>query len=212
MVARLASALAPSASFRSPRNGTRPKRHHGWTQVPDLKIPLPYPEPPLTDGVIVLRRWKRTDLSCVEEASHDTRIPEGTTVPSVFTKREGLAWIERQWGRADNGEGLSLAITDAQSDEAVGAVTMTLRPQEGQQRGTAAIGYWIIGALAVVAKPRAPLRCSLAGRLPKQVSPVSRRWSNPTTLLLSAFSNTSASSAKATYGLTSRSPSDGPTR
>jgi ribosomal-protein-alanine N-acetyltransferase len=144
MVARLASALAPSASFRSPRNGTRPKRHHGWTQVPDLKIPLPYPEPPLTDGVIVLRRWKRTDLSCVEEASHDTRIPEGTTVPSVFTKREGLAWIERQWGRADNGEGLSLAITDAQSDEAVGAVTMTLRPQEGQQRGTAAIGYWII--------------------------------------------------------------------
>jgi hypothetical protein len=79
---------------------------------------LSYPDPPLTDGVVALRRWQETDIGCVEEASHDPRIPEGTTVPARFTAADGLAWIERQWGRADNGEGLSLAIADADSNEA----------------------------------------------------------------------------------------------
>ena len=35
--------------------------------------------------------------------------------PRDLHPAEGLAWIERQWGRADNGEGLSLAIADAGS-------------------------------------------------------------------------------------------------
>jgi ribosomal-protein-alanine N-acetyltransferase len=101
---------------------------------------LSYPEPPLSDGVVVLRRWVESDIGCVEEASHDPSIPEGTTVPAKFTPAEGLAWIERQWGRADNGEGLSLAITDAGSGEALGAVVLLFR----RQPLTAEIGYWLI--------------------------------------------------------------------
>jgi ribosomal-protein-alanine N-acetyltransferase len=53
---------------------------------------------------------------------------------------EGLAWIERQWGRADNGEGLSLAIADASSGEALGMVALLFR----RQPGTVDIGYWLI--------------------------------------------------------------------
>jgi [ribosomal protein S5]-alanine N-acetyltransferase len=101
---------------------------------------LSYPDPPLTDGVILLRRWSETDIACVEEASRDPRIPQGTTVPARFTEAEGLAWIERQWGRADNGEGLSLAIADAGSGEALGAVVLLF----GRQPGTVEIGYWLI--------------------------------------------------------------------
>jgi RimJ/RimL family protein N-acetyltransferase len=101
---------------------------------------LSYPEPPLSDGVVVLRRWVESDIGCVEEASHDPSIPEGTTVPAKFTPAEGLAWIERQWGRADNGEGLSLAITDAGSGEALGAVVLLFR----RPPLTAEIGYWLI--------------------------------------------------------------------
>jgi RimJ/RimL family protein N-acetyltransferase len=88
----------------------------------------------------VLRRWAESDIGCVEEASHDPRIPEGTTVPASFTVAEGRAWIERQWGRADNGEGLSLAIADAGSGEALGAVVLLFR----RQPGTVEIGYWLI--------------------------------------------------------------------
>ena len=43
------------------------------------------------------------DLGCVREATTDPRIPEWTTVPVAFTAKEGLAFIRRQWGRADSG-------------------------------------------------------------------------------------------------------------
>jgi RimJ/RimL family protein N-acetyltransferase len=101
---------------------------------------LSYPDPPLTDGTVLLRRWAESDIGCVKEASRDPRIPEGTTVPASFTVAEGLAWIERQWGRADNGEGLSLAIADAGSKEALGAVVLLFR----RQPGTVDIGYWLV--------------------------------------------------------------------
>jgi ribosomal-protein-alanine N-acetyltransferase len=61
-------------------------------------------------------------------------------VPATFTKAEGVAWIERQWGRLDDGEGLSLAIADPASGDALGAVVLMLR----RRRDTAAIGYWIV--------------------------------------------------------------------
>jgi len=110
----------------------------GWQGVPAAF--LSYPAPSLTDGVVLLRRWADSDIGCVEEASLDPDIPEGTTVPAQFTPAEGLAWIERQWGRADNGEGLSLAITDADSTEALGAIVLLFRPQPG----TVELGYWLI--------------------------------------------------------------------
>lgn len=106
--------------------------------MPDEPL-LPYPDPPLTDGTVALRRWAASDVGCVEEASTDPDIPTGTTVPATFTPAEGLAWIERQWGRTDNGEGLSLAIADAGSGEALGTVVLLLRRQL-----TAEIGYWLI--------------------------------------------------------------------
>lgn len=99
-----------------------------------------YPEPPLSDGIVVLRPWEATDTACVEEAARDPRIPEGTTVPASFSESEGLAWIERQWGRVENAEGLSLAIADAGSGEALGAAVLMARPQPGNVE----IGYWLI--------------------------------------------------------------------
>jgi RimJ/RimL family protein N-acetyltransferase len=98
------------------------------------------PDPPLSDGTVLLRRWEESDIGCVEEAGRDPDIPEGTTVPARFTPTEGRAWIERQWGRADKGEGLSLAIADASSHEALGNVNLLFR----QQPGTVAIGYWLV--------------------------------------------------------------------
>ena len=103
-------------------------------------VALSYPDPPLTDGVALLRPWVMGDLPCVEEASRDPYIPEWTTVPSLYTEPEGRAWIERQWGRAANGEGLAFAITDAASGEALGGVFLILRPQPG----VVGIGYWLI--------------------------------------------------------------------
>ena len=95
------------------------------------------PNPALTDGTVVLRRWTLADLGCVEAASEEGRIPEYTSVPERFTEEDGEAWIRRQQGKAGAGEGLSLVIADARSEEAVGCVVLMPRPQAG----VAGIGY-----------------------------------------------------------------------
>lgn len=101
---------------------------------------LDYPKPDLADDLVRLRRWRLSDLRCVEEASSDPRIPEGTTVPARYTEHEGRAWIERQLGRQTDGWGLSLAIADVATDEAMGLIVVMKR----QMPGTAGIGYWLI--------------------------------------------------------------------
>jgi [ribosomal protein S5]-alanine N-acetyltransferase len=103
------------------------------------------PNSPLTDGVVTLRPWRENDLGCVLEAKG-------------FTEPEADAWIRQQWQRGADGAGVSLAIADARSDEAVGCVGLQVRtlPGAGPVRhgpaglvyatepGTVAIGYWVI--------------------------------------------------------------------
>jgi RimJ/RimL family protein N-acetyltransferase len=101
---------------------------------------LHYPAPELIDGLTLLRQWALNDVACVEEASTDPRIPEGTTVPAVYDPEGGRAFIERQWSRLNNGEGLSLAITSSVSSAAVGLIVLMLRPQPG----VAGVGYWVV--------------------------------------------------------------------
>lgn len=98
------------------------------------------PAPALTDGTVVLRRWTMADLGCVEAASEEGRIPEGTSVPEEFTGENGEAWIRRQHGRTQSGQGWSLAIADVRTGEAIGCTVLILRPQAG----VASIGYWLI--------------------------------------------------------------------
>lgn len=105
-----------------------------------MPAPVPYPEPPLSDGRTGLRRWRESDTDCVRLAATDPTIPPGTTVPAAFTPEEGRAFIHRQWTRAENGEGVSLAIVDAESDRAIGLIRVAFRPQ----RLVAGLGYWIV--------------------------------------------------------------------
>lgn len=94
----------------------------------------------LSDGVIELRRWSLADLACVQEAGLDPRIPAGTTVPARWSVDAGRDFIERQWSRAEQGEGVSLAIHAHEPNRAVGLVSMMMRPQVG----VTGLGYWIV--------------------------------------------------------------------
>jgi ribosomal-protein-alanine N-acetyltransferase len=102
--------------------------------------PLSYPNPPLRDGPIGLRKWQEADVECIRLASSDPRIPKGTTVPSLFTSAEGLAFIHRQWSRVENGEGVTQAIVEVESDRAIGLMWVALRPQ----KNVGGLGYWIV--------------------------------------------------------------------
>jgi [ribosomal protein S5]-alanine N-acetyltransferase len=101
---------------------------------------LTYPDPDLTDAVVRLRRWRETDIDCIRQAAMDPRIPEGTTVPALYTPDAGRALIRRQRQRVENGEGVSLAIVAAGSDEALGLLWLGIRPQAG----VLGLGYWVV--------------------------------------------------------------------
>lgn len=70
----------------------------------------------------------------------DPRIPAGTTVPAIFSEAEGAAFIERQWGRQRDGEGLSLAIEEEARSTVVGLIALLFRPEPL----VAGVGYWVI--------------------------------------------------------------------
>ena len=102
-------------------------------------MPLGYPEPPLADEAVTLRAWRRTDLPTLVAASRDPYIPKVTTVPAPITKDAGERWLERQALRSRSGVGVSLAIADAATDEAVGSVVLMHRG-----RGLYGVGYWLV--------------------------------------------------------------------
>jgi [ribosomal protein S5]-alanine N-acetyltransferase len=105
-----------------------------------IAVPMAYPDPVLSDGTVRLRKWSLDDLACGAEASTDRRIPEGTTVPAQYTDLAGRAYLERQWGRARTGEGISLAICTVDGDRAVGSIVLMNRPQAG----VSGVGYWMV--------------------------------------------------------------------
>lgn len=100
------------------------------------------PDGPLSDGVVRLRPWDEQDLPCIEAAAQDPGIPQGSTVPTVYSRPEGLAFIARQHTRLTSGQGVSLAITEEATDRAVGLVILQVRPQPG----VAGLGYWLVPA------------------------------------------------------------------
>ena len=101
---------------------------------------LSYPDPDLIDDRVRLRRWRYSDLACVEAAASDPQIPTGTTVPSPYTEDEGRAFIERQWSRNDDGGALALAVAVRDTDEAIGQVYLGLSGIRGECR----LGYWLV--------------------------------------------------------------------
>jgi ribosomal-protein-alanine N-acetyltransferase len=102
--------------------------------------PLSYPDPPLSDGLVSLRRWQEGDVECIRLAGTAPDIPQGTTVPTDFTPADGLAFIHRQWNRVHDGEGVTQAIVEVESDRAIGLMWVALRPQPH----VGGLGYWVI--------------------------------------------------------------------
>ncbi|MBC3839283.1 GNAT family N-acetyltransferase [Streptacidiphilus sp. 4-A2] len=104
-----------------------------------MEQPLDVPE--LAAGMgFTLRPWRLSDLGLVREASKDDLIPLITTVPALFSEPEGVAFIERQWGRATSGTGYPFVIV-GDDGRPVGNVGLWL---QDLGHGRASLGYWIV--------------------------------------------------------------------
>lgn len=131
-------AVRPVRAGIDARPGFRPLLASGAVQ--DCVMALSYPTPDLEASRVQLRKWSHDDLDCVAEAATDPEIPRGTTVPAQYTEAAGREWIERQWSRQTSGEGLSLAVVDLETGDAVGLVYLGLRRPEGHCE----LGYWLV--------------------------------------------------------------------
>ena len=121
-------------------SATRQWGRHARAPVGSQEVELFSPDPELTDGVVCLRAWRLDDLDCVRRAAGDPRIPADTTVPEVFTPDGGRAFIQRQWSRLEQGQGVAVALAEVNGDRAVGQVYVANRPQPD----VVGLGYWVV--------------------------------------------------------------------
>ena len=95
--------------------------------------------PTLRGQRLILREWRGSDVSTVQEASQDPLIPLLTTVPATNGAPEAIAFIARQRNRLATRAGYVFAIADA-SDHAVGHIGLFFSTGAGAR---ASVGYWI---------------------------------------------------------------------
>ena len=88
---------------------------------------LAYPDPPLADGRIALRRWEATDTALVVEAGLDPYVAEIEKLPAADDATGVRAWIEARGRTTADGRGWSFVVVARPAGEAVGAISLTIR-------------------------------------------------------------------------------------
>lgn len=101
-------------------------------QLPSWPITSP------TYGSVVLREFTDEDAHLAVELGDDPYVPLIGSLPTLPTARQALDWIRRQRGRLAEGIGLSFAIAEAESNDAVGAIGLWL---QNLPAGRATAGY-----------------------------------------------------------------------
>jgi RimJ/RimL family protein N-acetyltransferase len=96
------------------------------------------PDPPLSDGAIVLRPMDERDLAAIEQAASDAEIRTWfdlhTRSPADYLAAKRQAWAE--------GTGASFAICDAAEPDACLGHVFIERDDDDHERGS--VGYWLL--------------------------------------------------------------------
>lgn len=102
-------------------------------------LAAPWPDPPLRDGDLVLRRWRAADLDQLVAACRDPEIVRWTRVPLGYAPADGREFLAAQRERWQAGESLELAAAAAESDaQVLGSVAL-----RDLGEGRADLGYWV---------------------------------------------------------------------
>lgn len=91
------------------------------------RVRLPWPATPPRYGAVVLRPLTAADTPMVIALGQEPYIPLIGSLPARPTSEQAEAWIRRQHDRHTTGAGLTVAVADADSGEALGMVGLGLR-------------------------------------------------------------------------------------
>lgn len=100
---------------------------------------LPFPDPPLSDGVVALRPWRDEDAAVKASWGQDPAIVRWTGVPADYTEAAARAWAARTEDARKAGRAVDLAITDAASGTVLGSCDVRRPDQEDPALGE--VGY-----------------------------------------------------------------------
>jgi RimJ/RimL family protein N-acetyltransferase len=102
--------------------------------------PLPLPDPPLGDGVVVLRPWERADAAVLAAAWHDPAIARWSGIPPDSSEEYAARWIDGEEARREAGLALDLVIAGAgeASAEVLGEAGFVVANAD-----LAVFGWWV---------------------------------------------------------------------
>src|SRR4051812_16917883 len=105
-------------------------------------MPLPLPDPELTDGVVRLRAWSARDVDALVDAWADEEIQKWTRVPERRGPDDALRWIASEQLRRDRGLALDLVISPADVGDVTVLGEVGMVPLAGGP-SRAELGWWV---------------------------------------------------------------------
>jgi RimJ/RimL family protein N-acetyltransferase len=101
---------------------------------------IPFPDPPLRTGGIILRPWRESDVPAIVAACNDPSIPRwNLLIPSPYTEADAVTWLATHEPDRLAGRDIALALADVDSDTAIGAIGGRV----DWLNLTGSIGYWL---------------------------------------------------------------------
>ena len=103
-------------------------------------VELGFPDPPLSDGAVLLRPWALQDVSWLVRACQDPEIARySPVIPFPYGEADARAWLASQEPARLWGTNLEFAITHAGSAEPLGAIGVAVN----SRLASAETGYWL---------------------------------------------------------------------
>jgi RimJ/RimL family protein N-acetyltransferase len=117
---------------------------------------LRHPEPPLSDGVVALRAWRRSDRGAIVAMCSDPLSARFTNVPEPYGEADADAWLASHDEGIAAGSSMPFAVVRAQDDRVpVGSMGLVIdwhhrRAEVGYLMDPAARGHgWATRAVAL---------------------------------------------------------------
>jgi RimJ/RimL family protein N-acetyltransferase len=103
------------------------------------------PDPPLGDGVVALRQWRKDDVAVLPGLINgDPEIERWLELmPSPYTRKDAREWVERASEAWRSGQFLPFAVLDAETGQVVGG--LGFNSIDGDS-ASGEIGYWVSAA------------------------------------------------------------------
>jgi RimJ/RimL family protein N-acetyltransferase len=99
------------------------------------------PDPPLSDGVVVLRPWADSDVPAIAVACGDPEIAHWIDdIPAPYSRADARAYVAASQRGWKDGALWSFAVCDAETGDVLGSCGIGW---QDQPHAVAEVGYWV---------------------------------------------------------------------